>query len=1136
MMPIGTLDEKTAATEFEKEVARIFRCSNPHEHLKTLQSYVQEEKIDVNWQDGGGQTILHIAAEQGALDLIRLAHQKGASMNQQTHSPVSSRYWATPEATPMQYAARGGQPKAMRLLIELGAIATDSDWDLLNQTASEIAQMFFYNSSSRYRADQRKYQYTIPLSTLHEWDQTTFQRAVPSPESDEFCTLMEPIATQTRSERYTEHLKQAIESRREKDMKIAAMADDPSSFLRDATPEQKKIFCLFFEGINNPGLNGKSSALLSHLFSKKETDEHQPLIANDPEALQHLLTQMSRTKIGTQAAAIYIFKIGHATALQIERTEKGLQVSQVDSTNAYASDLRLNLHSLPDIPQPIEFKLLKTIQARQRDGQGCKIFAFKDARLLLKANLSSQIYTAAPIAFLKGMQNASDQSETLFYYSYPETPVNRAGNSLKTVYQKHSRIGTNRQGENVQKNQYSNRFYEKYRIWVASCITQVLSESDTPEQAKMRLKDMIAQYDAAQITIQTLECRHQSSQRKRDAEQRLKIPPWLRPHIRDIEYNSNPYEKSKLNLFLQLEIPEQLSVFLSKIEPALYDSFECTLQLGVSLTAFFDVKKIVDHPDFIAQHPGIQSVSKHISECTLEEKVDPEDRRKQIFSALEKLFKKDKHQLLEILTCHDLPEYEILFEGFCEIWVRNAQPEDWVDLVTALKLSLQKDAKNGSPNWKIIEKQFLFISKNPPLRGCFSDNNIWKKLLDKAFFFNKKDFIQQLLNSQACDPLGLRFDENDTLLQFAIKYPQHYDPQLLMTEYFLSDPHFLNHENTQGKTVFTLLSFFKTNEWADYFYLNQEESKLLIQLMEAILKDSNPHELDFFKLLEADNFYAVTELFGFNAPREKAFYRSEEGARQITSQISSLLEKHFGTKDFHGHLFSFLPTKEKIDFTLKQGEEMIKVCARPPYFFDEFEKNDAVKNMARDLLDDEKESLELKAALQQDETGSVLRNLLPLLNEPGHFARLIEWTEKPQDIFAIFKFVDTGADNVTVYKSRIFRHCAWVQPPSSADRSWETWWSGYINAKGQSVSPLYAELLALGKHKLLGLMKDQPPTAELQAFLDTPRTIWGQRRKTWLRGHCESLQRLKHPSQYPEINLEQEVTTFMRKTTPSRRD
>lgn len=459
-------------------------------------------------------TSLHLAAQENNLDFIRLLHGKGIDLNTTDQNGLR----------PIQYAAQSGQIEAMFLLIELGATAYPADWELLNaaarQCATHKAQLPHLSELPKSEYESLNYWGSSFYITQHQGDEKqTLDR-----HSNEFSELVSAAFASNNVQSIEKEINAHILSRKTKGLKPVVLPTNEEQFSAPQDIKQQIHFARFFKG-QFADLSLKGWAFLSHCFAKKEGEDHQPLIAGSAEALGHLLEQMSQTPVGTEAIAIYACDedIIHHTVVKITRTEDGLQVIQAEAAenpgfqsmtektvSLFRSQSKLHVH----------FSHLPGVVQRQQEGGLCRVFAYKDARTFLKTPIDTAEFL--PDEFMKGTQTQK-HIQTVKDRIDPQKTLNRAGHTFTQLYEKHKATGTKRDGTAAEQNQYIQNFEKKYGIWVASKVTQILDQAETPEQAKIQLETAVAKYDAGKISSEELTRRFQSSQ-KVETEQKLDSP------------------------------------------------------------------------------------------------------------------------------------------------------------------------------------------------------------------------------------------------------------------------------------------------------------------------------------------------------------------------------------------------------------------------------------------------------------------------------------------------------------------------------------------------------------------------------------------------------------------------------------
>lgn len=285
---------------------------------------------------------------------------------------------------------------------------------------------------------------------------------------------------------------------------------------REAYETQK----LNFEPIEQ--LSPKGLALLMSCFADKEGHEAQPVVASCIDDLKHATGLVCDAPVGTQLTLIFQMtdkgmlgpffgKFGreHKTVLKLEKTEAGVEVVHMDSTNndvyqticmalvtsvCQKKDVKWTFYSQDQIMSPNKEN---TTFSRQVDAYQCGTFAIKDARMLNRDEAflthvkTRQAYPEIseirqyemPAAAFKSIQHRGFTQHAL--NTHANTEVTRKGRTLQQTHEKHQATG------------YIQHFSQKYRDIV---MQKIESPNSTPES----IRAAVEQYDAGSLTPERL--------------------------------------------------------------------------------------------------------------------------------------------------------------------------------------------------------------------------------------------------------------------------------------------------------------------------------------------------------------------------------------------------------------------------------------------------------------------------------------------------------------------------------------------------------------------------------------------------------------------------------------------------------
>lgn len=244
-------------------------------------------------------------------------------------------------------------------------------------------------------------------------------------------------------------------------------------------------------------------ALLSYLYSKKDQSEIQPVIASNMQDIKHVLSLMPESPIGTKITMIF-FIMGHKSVYQLRRTEKEIQLINLDSIGGVYRDFCRLVIRLAFEDKNIKYTHYRQKQddvaswQRQKDKYQCGVFAFKDARHInrdenflektkftpyLSSHYDNLFEYEIPPLYLKGVQSTKLSEEILSIHG--DQVVTRKGATLRQVYEKHRLNG------------YIQHFSQKYHDMVKNFVADHL---DQPE----KIKKAVQQYHAGSLTSSRL--------------------------------------------------------------------------------------------------------------------------------------------------------------------------------------------------------------------------------------------------------------------------------------------------------------------------------------------------------------------------------------------------------------------------------------------------------------------------------------------------------------------------------------------------------------------------------------------------------------------------------------------------------
>lgn len=257
-------------------------------------------------------------------------------------------------------------------------------------------------------------------------------------------------------------------------------------------------------------LSPKGLSLLSYIYSEKDNAESQPVVASTVQSFIDIAKLVESAPAGIAITVIFqpidiveadeylaeYFSQNHKTVCKFEKTENGLRVFQLDSTNnernSYACK-ELIKDALPN--KDFKFFIQKNMDnpkggtfSRQANAYQCGVFATKDARRMSKdINFSKNIIASStmyeiPPSYFKGIQSNTFFSKVL--PKYGNNVVNKAGKTLQDVYDKHE-IGYI-QYTNEKHNQKILAFLEKHK--------------DDPEY----IKKAVEKYSTERMTLERL--------------------------------------------------------------------------------------------------------------------------------------------------------------------------------------------------------------------------------------------------------------------------------------------------------------------------------------------------------------------------------------------------------------------------------------------------------------------------------------------------------------------------------------------------------------------------------------------------------------------------------------------------------
>lgn len=259
-------------------------------------------------------------------------------------------------------------------------------------------------------------------------------------------------------------------------------------------------------------LSANGTSLMSYLFSVKDNEEAQPLVASTYFAFRRILEFVDNAPVGTSATAIFQATEhgeGHKSVFKMERHSDGLHLINVDSTGSSAPIGPIMIKSMETLASnastqnrtPTKLFFYNERLNTKEDGESysrhaneyeCGTFSIKDAQQLIRdrtftENVNKEVdsdsekiqtlFYTLPASYFKNIQ--SRQFGGLLSAKHGNTVVNREGKTLREVYDKHSLTD------------YANHFSEKYK----KIITEYVNTHPFNE-----VKAAVEKYNAATIT------------------------------------------------------------------------------------------------------------------------------------------------------------------------------------------------------------------------------------------------------------------------------------------------------------------------------------------------------------------------------------------------------------------------------------------------------------------------------------------------------------------------------------------------------------------------------------------------------------------------------------------------------------